>query len=72
MVASDGSTDLTNEIVEEYMDRGVRLLVLEERGGKTHAQNEAYKQVQAEILVFSDANSMYDRYALKGAKAFLS
>ncbi len=66
MVASDGSTDLTNEIVEQYMDRGVRLLVLEERGGKTRAQNEAFKQVRAEILVFSDANSMYDQYALKG------
>ena len=66
MVASDGSTDLTNEIVEQYMDRGVRLLVLGERGGKTRAQNEAFKQVRAEILVFSDANSMYDQYALKG------
>ena len=65
IVASDGSTDLTNQIVEEYFDRGVKLHILEEQGGKTRAQNESCRQVRTNILVFSDANSMYDRYALK-------
>ena len=65
IVASDGSTDLTNQIVAEYLDRGVRLYALEEQGGKTRAQNKACQQIQNNILVFSDANSMYDRHALK-------
>lgn len=58
LVASDGSTDGTNAIVQEYATRGVRLLALP-RQGKAAALNTAVMQAQGEILVFSDANSMY-------------
>lgn len=59
VVVSDGSTDKTDEIVQGYADRGVRLLRVEGRKGKTHAQNEAVKNCSGEIIVFSDANGMY-------------
>lgn len=55
IVASDGSTDATAEIVERYAPRGVRLLKLP-RQGKIPALNEAVRQATGEILVFSDAN----------------
>lgn len=58
LVASDGSNDGTNTIVQEYATRGVRLLALP-RQGKAAALNTAVMQAQGEILVFSDANSMY-------------
>jgi cellulose synthase/poly-beta-1,6-N-acetylglucosamine synthase-like glycosyltransferase len=64
IVASDGSDDTTESIVTGYADRGVRLLSLP-RSGKIHALNAAVEQATGEILVFSDANSMYERQALR-------
>ena len=65
IVASDGSTDATEVIAASYADRGVVLHQVEQRGGKTQAQNEAVRLAQGEFIVFSDANSMYDVQALK-------
>ncbi len=63
IVASDGSTDRTNEIVKSYGSR-VRLMALE-RMGKTAAQNRAAAVARGEILVFSDATTVYHRQALR-------
>ena len=63
IVPSDGSTDKTEEIVTRYAARGVRLLRLPRRG-KIHALKDAVAIAKGEILVFSDANSMYERNAL--------
>jgi len=64
IVASDGSDDSTNSIVAGYADSRVQLLELPRRG-KIHALNDAVKHATGEILVFSDANSMYDAQALR-------
>lgn len=64
IVASDGSTDGTNAIVRRYQDKGVILLALSERVGKTVAQNEAVKVARGDLLVFSDANGIYDQNAV--------
>jgi cellulose synthase/poly-beta-1,6-N-acetylglucosamine synthase-like glycosyltransferase len=64
IVASDGSDDATNSIVAGYSDSRVQLLNLPRRG-KIHALNDAVKHATGEILVFSDANSMYDAQALR-------
>ncbi|MGD1091320.1 MAG: glycosyltransferase family 2 protein [Bryobacteraceae bacterium] len=53
MVASDGSTDSTESIVEEFAPRGVRLLRVP-RGGKAAALNVAIPQLTGEILVLTD------------------
>ena len=63
LVASDGSTDATERIVAGYEDRGVTLLSLPRRG-KIHALNDTVGKATGEILVFSDANSMYEKKAL--------
>jgi cellulose synthase/poly-beta-1,6-N-acetylglucosamine synthase-like glycosyltransferase len=64
IVASDGSDDATESIVATYGCRGVRLLSLPRRG-KVHALNNAVLHATGEILVFSDANSIYDPRALR-------
>jgi cellulose synthase/poly-beta-1,6-N-acetylglucosamine synthase-like glycosyltransferase len=64
VVVSDGSTDRTHDIVREFETRGVRLLVQPQRLGKTSALNVAVPQVWGEIIVFTDANSMYDSKAI--------
>lgn len=63
IVASDGSSDGTEDRVRAYADR-VRLLALPRRG-KIPTLNAAVAEAQGEILVFSDANSMYARDALR-------
>lgn len=65
IVISDGSTDRTDAIVTSFADQGVRLLRQEPRGGKTSALNMAVPSVQGEIIVFSDANSLYAPDALR-------
>ncbi|MEJ2033834.1 MAG: glycosyltransferase family 2 protein, partial [Deltaproteobacteria bacterium] len=64
IVISDGSTDGTDEIVQEFAPRGVRLIRQEPRAGKTAALNLAAPQAKGEILVFADANSEYAPEAL--------
>jgi cellulose synthase/poly-beta-1,6-N-acetylglucosamine synthase-like glycosyltransferase len=64
IVASDGSTDRTEAIVEGFANPCVHLLRLPRRG-KIPALNAAVAQAQGEILVFSDANSMCDSLALR-------
>jgi len=64
IVASDGSNDGTNEIVRSYASQGVTLLALP-RQGKAPALDAAVAAAHGEILVFSDANSMYGTGALR-------
>ena len=64
LVASDGSTDRTAEIVRGYCGPRVQLLELP-RSGKARALNAAVARASGEILVFSDANSMYAADALR-------
>lgn len=64
VVASDGSTDKTNEIVCEYKDRGVTLVAPTERKGKEYAQWQAIQVVSGEILVFSDVATILKEDAL--------
>lgn len=65
IVISDGSTDETEKIVKQFEPKGVRLLTLGPRAGKTSALNLAVPQAKGEIIVFSDANSMYAGDALQ-------
>jgi cellulose synthase/poly-beta-1,6-N-acetylglucosamine synthase-like glycosyltransferase len=66
MVVSDGSTDRTDDIVRTFEDRGVKLIRPAERRGKTAGLNLAITHVTSEVVVFSDANAMYDRFAIRG------
>lgn len=69
LVSSDNSSDRTNEIVEkfikEHKKNNIRLFKVNERKGKTNAQNEAAKTVKSEILVMTDANAMLDSKSIK-------
>lgn len=65
LVVSDGSTDGTDDIVRLMDSSQVRLLRQEPRAGKTAALNRAVPEARGDILVFSDANSIYEREALR-------
>ena len=59
LVASDCSTDRTDEIARSFAARGDRLHRQSERLGKTAAQNAAVEQARGDILLFSDATTLY-------------
>ncbi len=56
LVVSDGSTDGTDAVVQGYAARGVELLRLPVRRGKTGAENAAAAAVRAEIIINTDAS----------------
>lgn len=65
IVASDGSTDRTEEIAASFADRGVRLVRQSGRLGKTATQNAAVGHASGEIIVFSDATTEYPKDLLR-------
>jgi len=65
IVASDGSTDRTNEITMCYQQKGVDLLKIVERKGKENAQKEAVKCARGEVIVFTDVATLLDTSGLK-------
>ena len=65
LVVADGSSDGTCDVVRAYADRGVRLEYQPERRGKIHAVNRTVPLATGEVLVFSDANSMFTPESIK-------
>ena len=64
VVVSDGSTDDTEKVVNEFNLNNVSLHKISKRVGKTEAQNRGVKKSRGEIIVFSDANAMYEPDAI--------
>ncbi len=65
VIVSDASSDGTDAIARAFSDRGVRLFRQQERRGKTAGLNAVLPTLSSEIVVFSDANAMYERSALR-------
>jgi len=65
-VVSDGSSDQTNNIVEDFIKNhdGV-YLILVDRGGKANAINKAFPLLTSQIVLFSDANTELESGALR-------
>lgn len=65
VVISDASSDETDSIAQAYARRGVGLHRQAERRGKTAGLNAVVPHLGGEIIVFSDANAMYEPDALR-------
>jgi len=65
MVISDGSDDATNEIIKRYQPQGVVGRIYGHRRGKTGCLNESVEAAKGDIVVFSDANAMFDQNAIR-------
>lgn len=72
VVVSDGSTDATESLVAGHPSGRVRLLSQTVRQGKTAALNRAVSEATGEILVFTDADSMFRSDALRRLAARFS
>jgi cellulose synthase/poly-beta-1,6-N-acetylglucosamine synthase-like glycosyltransferase len=65
LFVSDGSDDGTDEVIKKYCNERIKLIRQEGRLGKTMGLNLALKHTTGELVVFSDANAMYEKNALK-------
>jgi glycosyltransferase involved in cell wall biosynthesis len=66
VVASDGSTDNTDEIVEEIASSEPRVRLLRcPREGKVAAQHRSVRETESEVLGFTDANTEWKPDALR-------
>jgi cellulose synthase/poly-beta-1,6-N-acetylglucosamine synthase-like glycosyltransferase len=64
LVASDGSTDRTCDIVGEFFDYGVELHHRDGRRGKSAVLNDVIRSRGEDVVVFTDANSLFCRDAV--------
>ena len=65
VIASDGSSDDTNAIVQRFATRGVQLLDYPKRRGKASVLNSSVPAMQGEIVILSDANTDFDSSAVR-------
>lgn len=68
IIANDASNDRTVELSENFIkshpDFDIRVNTVRNHLGKTNAQDEAVEVAKGEILVFSDANSIFKEDAI--------
>jgi cellulose synthase/poly-beta-1,6-N-acetylglucosamine synthase-like glycosyltransferase len=57
LVMSDASSDGTHSIVGEFADRGVTLVAMPERRGKTAVENESARHATGEVVINTDATT---------------
>jgi len=60
---TDGSTDNTYDLLSRFPD--ITVMHEPDRRGKIHAMNRAMKIVDTPVVVFTDANSMLNRMAIR-------
>lgn len=69
LIGSDGSRDRTGEILREqaerHADAALQCLVFEQNRGKANVLNDLASRATGELLVFSDANTLFAADALR-------
>jgi poly-beta-1,6-N-acetyl-D-glucosamine synthase len=65
LIGSDGSTDRTNKILTRIKYKQIHPFIFENRSGKSSVLNRLVKEAKGDILVFSDANTIYNADSIK-------
>lgn len=71
LVVNSGSVDKTSKIVKEFINNpkfvghSIKLIEENERNGKASAINLGVKASRGDIILIADANSLYDKSALR-------
>ncbi|MFC1562511.1 glycosyltransferase family 2 protein [candidate division KSB1 bacterium] len=65
IIGSDGSNDKTVEFINKFENERIKLLSFEERRGKSEILNNLIPHSSGDIILFSDANTIYHPEAIK-------
>lgn len=62
IIASDGSTDTTGEVIQQLADEFKHIIYLDihPQGGRSNAHNLAVKKAKHDVLVFTDAETVFE------------
>ena len=60
VIATDGCSDRTNDIVRRFAAQGVRLFAYDRRRGKATVLNDSVPRLTGDIVILSDANTFTD------------
>jgi cellulose synthase/poly-beta-1,6-N-acetylglucosamine synthase-like glycosyltransferase len=71
LFGSDGSTDHTDQILESAPPQ-IQSRIYPEREGKSHTLNKLIPEINSELILFSDANTLYKPDAVKNLIAHFS
>ena len=69
VIANDGSSDRTAEIVKSFSDQRIVLYDFKDNRGKAAMQNEIVPKLDSEIVIFSDSTSSWSNDTLKNIVA---
>jgi cellulose synthase/poly-beta-1,6-N-acetylglucosamine synthase-like glycosyltransferase len=72
IIASDGSTDRTVEISKQYANHGVKVLEFQRKRGRGAVQNDAIKTANGDILIFTDAETRFEKDCVKEMVKYFS
>lgn len=65
IIASDGSSDSTVDVAKKYEEYGIKVLDFKQNRGKAAIQNDSVKSARGEIIVFTDAETEFEKDSLK-------
>ncbi len=65
LVGCDGREDLTADLAMSFGDDRVRTIVFPQRRGKASVLNDLVPMARGELVVFSDANTLFERSAVR-------
>lgn len=64
-IGSDMSSDRTEEIIRSVADPRIHLWVAQKRSGKAQMLNQLVPQIDADVLLFTDADIMFDAESIR-------
>ncbi|WP_437227746.1 glycosyltransferase family 2 protein [Planctomicrobium sp. SH661] len=65
LIGCDGNEDNTGELVWSVQDSRIKLMQFEKRRGKPSVLNDCVQAARGELIAFSDANTFWNRDALR-------
>ena len=65
LIGSDGSTDKTVSCVRSFVNERIKLFEFPKRRGKVSILNDIAGKAKGSIIIFSDADTMYDKDSVK-------
>ena len=65
LIGSDGSQDNTAEILTSFDEENLKVHIFEENRGKMSVLNELVEQVNSDYIVFSDANTHFNKNTIE-------
>jgi len=72
IVASDGSMDKTVEIAKQFEKHGIKVLDFKQNRGRAAVQNDSIKKAKGEIVIFTDAETEFEKNFLKNIVKYFS